>query len=128
VRHAGVDKPLYVKVSPDQADEDLTAIAQLANEQDLAGIVATNTTVAHNHEQGGLSGAPLASRAAAACRLLRDWLAEGKEIIAVGGIFTGSDLRDRLSSGATVCQVYTSMVYRGPRVVQEILTEYLAEG
>jgi dihydroorotate dehydrogenase len=128
VRRAGVDKPLYVKVSPDQADEDLTAIAQLTNERDLAGIVATNTTVAHNHEQGGLSGAPLASRAAAACKLLRDSLAEGKEIIAVGGIFTGDDLRERLSSGAAVCQVYTSMVYRGPRVVQEILTEYLAEG
>lgn len=128
VRRAGVDKPLFVKVSPDQADEDLVAIADLALTQGLAGIVATNTTVAHNHEQGGLSGSPLRSRATHVCSLLRHTLSEDKEIIAVGGISSGDDLRERLAAGATVCQIYTSLVYRGPNIVRDIVAEYLNGG
>jgi dihydroorotate dehydrogenase len=128
VRRAGVQKPLFVKVSPDQADDDLISIAKLAVSNDLAGIVATNTTVAHSYEQGGLSGLPLRTRAAEVCALLRQVLGNEKEIIGVGGISTGEDLNERLAAGATVCQVYTSLVYRGPNVVRDILAEYLNGG
>ena len=124
VRDAGMSKPLYVKVSPDHADDDLIEVAEVCLEADIAGVVATNTTVSHSHEQGGLSGKPLRARASEVCSLMRAALGTDKEIIAVGGIFTGQDLIERMAAGASACQIYTSFVYRGPSVVRDILTEY----
>ena len=128
VRKAGVDKPLYVKVSPDQADEDLMDIAGFALAADLAGIVATNTTIHHEHLEGGLSGRPLGQRATQVTRLLRQALGDRKEIIGVGGILSGADLTQRLEAGATVCQIYTALVYRGPNVVRDLLAECAGGG
>ncbi|MDQ2986732.1 MAG: quinone-dependent dihydroorotate dehydrogenase [Armatimonadota bacterium] len=132
VRTTGVDKPIYVKVSPDQSDDEMIEIAQLALDFDVAGIVATNTTVARpgstgdDGQDGGLSGVPLKPRAQRACELLRAALDGRAELIGVGGISSGDDLRERLCGGAAACQIYTSFVYRGPRVVDLILREYLA--
>jgi dihydroorotate dehydrogenase len=126
VRDAGVHQPLFVKLSPDQPDEELAEIAQWVGGSDLTGVVATNTTVQHSHETGGLSGAPLRDRAAGVCSLLRREMGSQKQIIAVGGIFCGQDLAQRMAAGATACQIYTSFVYRGPSAVRDILDEYLS--
>jgi dihydroorotate dehydrogenase len=128
VLDAKIDKPLYAKVSPDQADEDLVAIAQLANSSGIAGIIATNTTVDHGLGEGGLSGKPLARRATDCCRIIRGALSPEMEVIGVGGIFTGEDLHERMQAGAAACQVYTGLVYRGPSTVRQILEEYIAAG
>lgn len=129
VRDAGVGKPLFVKVSPDQADDELAEIARFVGEAGL-GIIATNTTVSRpevdSNETGGLSGKPLTDRALEACRLIRQAAGSRVEIIAVGGISTGQDLTDRMAAGANVCQIYTSLVYRGPQAVRIILVEHTA--
>lgn len=129
VRDAGVEKPLFVKVSPDQADDELVELAQFAATAKV-GVIATNTTLSrpgvNTTHEGGLSGVPLRNRALAVCRLLRQAAGRDVEIIAVGGISTGQDLADRLEAGATACQVYTSFVYRGPQTVRLILDEYLS--
>jgi dihydroorotate dehydrogenase len=116
--------PLLVKIAPDLADEDVLAVADLALELALDGIVATNTTISRaglrsdpaeveRAGAGGLSGAPLAARALAVLRLLRERLGEDLTIIAVGGIGDARDARERLEAGATLLQAYTAFVYEG---------------
>ena len=78
--------PLFVKIAPDLADEDIDAVAELVLELKLDGVVATNTTIAHNLGEGGLSGAPLRPRALAVVRRLREKLGPEPTIHGVGGI------------------------------------------
>jgi dihydroorotate dehydrogenase len=129
VRAAGVDKPLFIKVSPDQADDDLAKVAAFAGVEGV-GIIATNKTISRegvdSEQTGGLSGAPLLKRALEVCRFLRRTAKSGTEIIAVGGLETGEDLEERIAAGANACQIYTSLVYRGPQVVRLMLDEYTA--
>jgi dihydroorotate dehydrogenase len=117
--------PLLVKIAPDLADEDVLEVADLAVAQDLAGIIATNTTVSRDGlrspaEQveaagaGGLSGAPLRERATDVVRLLRGRVGPDLTLIGVGGISTPEDARERLAAGATLIQAYTGLVYGGP--------------
>ncbi len=116
--------PLLVKIAPDLADEDVLAVADLALELALDGIVATNTTTGREGlrsdpaeiEQagaGGLSGAPLRVRAVEVLRLLRGRVGEDLTIIAVGGIGDARDARERLDAGASLLQAYTAFVYEG---------------
>jgi dihydroorotate dehydrogenase len=116
--------PLLVKIAPDLSDEDVLAVADLAVELGLDGIVATNTTVSRaglrstpeeveRAGAGGLSGAPLQARALEVLRLLRGRVGAGLTIIAVGGIGDAADARDRLEAGATLLQAYTAFVYEG---------------
>jgi dihydroorotate dehydrogenase len=113
-----------VKIAPDLADEDVLAVADLALELGLDGIVATNTTISREGLRsdpaeieragaGGLSGAPLAARALAVLRLLRERVGAELTIIAVGGIGDVRDARERLEAGATLLQAYTAFVYEG---------------
>jgi dihydroorotate dehydrogenase len=127
--------PLLVKIAPDLADTDVLAVADLAVELGLDGIVATNTTIsrdglASNAAEveragaGGLSGAPLRARALEVLRLLRDRVGPDLTIIGVGGIGNAADARERLDAGATLLQAYTAFVYEGagwPRRVQREL-------
>jgi dihydroorotate dehydrogenase len=116
--------PLLVKIAPDLADEDVLAVADLALELGLDGIVATNTTISREGLRsdpaeveragaGGLSGAPLRERALEVLRLLRGRVGEDLTIIAVGGISNARDARERLDAGATLLQAYTAFVYEG---------------
>jgi dihydroorotate dehydrogenase len=116
--------PLLVKIAPDLADKDVLEVADLALELGLDGIVATNTTIgreglASTPEQvgragaGGLSGPPLRARALEVLRLLRERVGPDLTIIAVGGISTVDDARERLAAGATLLQAYTAFVYEG---------------
>jgi dihydroorotate dehydrogenase len=106
--------PLLVKIAPDLADDDVLAIADLVAELDLAGVVAVNTTIAHDLGEGGLSGPPLLERGLAVVALLRGRLGPGRTIIGVGGITTAEDVRAYLDAGADLVQGYTGLIYRGP--------------
>jgi dihydroorotate dehydrogenase len=117
--------PLLVKIAPDLADADVDAIADLALELGLDGIIATNTTVSRDGRAspaaevaaagaGGLSGPPLRARALEVVTRLRERAGDRLVLIAVGGIETPDDAWERLRAGATLVQAYTGFVYGGP--------------
>lgn len=118
-RRAG-DLPVLVKISPDLADDDIDAITDLAVSMRLAGMVCTNTTIDHSvlrsseRYEGGVSGAPLAPRAAEV--LARAYRRAGGNLvlISVGGVMDATDVWERLRMGATLVQSYTGFVYGGP--------------
>jgi dihydroorotate dehydrogenase len=116
--------PLCVKIAPDLADEDVVAVAELARDRGLEGLIATNTTVSREGLRtppseigalgaGGLSGPVLRKRSREVLRLLRS-RDPRITIVSVGGISSAHDARDRLRAGATLVQAYTGFVYGGP--------------
>jgi dihydroorotate dehydrogenase len=116
--------PLLVKIAPDLADADVDAVADLAVDLGLDGIIATNTTISRSglHDSaavadagpGGLSGAPLKARSLSVLRRLHDRAGDRLVLIAAGGIETADDARERLAAGATLLQAYTAFIYQGP--------------
>lgn len=113
--------PILVKLSPDLGD--LVAAVRAAESSRADGIIMGNTTTTRpgfdeTSAPGGLSGAPLAPLAGSGLAAVR--AATRLPVIACGGIMTAADARDRLDAGATLVQVYTGLVYRGPRLVREI--------
>jgi dihydroorotate dehydrogenase len=117
--------PLLVKIAPDLADEDVDAVADLALDLGLDGIIATNTTIARAGLAtpaaavealggGGLSGRPLAPRALEVLRRLRARVGDRLTLVAVGGIETADDAWQRITAGATLVQAYTGFIYGGP--------------
>ena len=125
VRDAAGGVPVLVKIAPDLTDDEALRIAKLVQRLELAGIVATNTTLSREGlatdpatvaaaGEGGLSGAPLAARALAMLRLLRDAVGPELCLISVGGVTTAADVRERLDAGATLVQGYTAFLYEGP--------------
>jgi dihydroorotate dehydrogenase len=122
---AGRKIPLLVKIAPDLSDEDVLAVADLALELGLDGLIATNTTISRANlatasdavaalGAGGLSGAPLKARSLAVLRLLRQRVGDRLVLISAGGIETADDAWARIEAGATLVQVYTGMIYEGP--------------
>jgi dihydroorotate dehydrogenase len=136
VQEEAAGKPILVKIAPDLADEDVVAVADLALELGLAGVIATNTTISREGliadpkkvaeiGAGGLSGAPLKRRSIEVLEILAKRLAGKADIISVGGIETGEEARERLDSGATLVQGYSGFVYAGPfwaRSINKYLT------
>ena len=128
--------PLLVKIAPDLSDDDVLAVADLALELGLDGIVATNTTISREGLRsgpeeiarvgaGGLSGRPLRERSLEVLELLRKRVGPDLTIVSVGGISDADDARVRLDAGATLLQAYTAFVYEGagwPARVQGELT------
>lgn len=125
------DTPLLVKIAPDLSDADVDAVADLAMELGLDGIIATNTTLSRDglvtspsvveaKGAGGLSGPPLKARALEVLRRLRARVGTRLALVAVGGIETADDVWDRLMSGATLVQLYTSLIYEGPTLVNRL--------
>lgn len=106
--------PLLVKIAPDLSDEDVDAVAELAAELGLEGIVAVNTTIAHDLGPGGLSGPPVLARGLDVVARLRSRLGPDAVIIGVGGITTPADAREYVAVGATLVQGYTGLIYEGP--------------
>jgi len=117
--------PLLVKIAPDLAGPDVDAVADLAVELGLDGIIATNTTVSRAGlaspaaqvsaaGAGGLSGPPLRAPALAVLRRLRERAGDRLVLIAAGGIETPDDAWERLAAGATLVQAYTGFIYGGP--------------
>jgi dihydroorotate dehydrogenase len=122
VRRVAGRTPLLVKIAPDLADEDIDAVADLAVELGLAGVIATNTTVGREGlskdpgaaEAGGLSGRPLKGRSLEVLRRLRARTGDRLTLVSVGGVESVDDVWERLLAGATLVQGYTAMIYEGP--------------
>lgn len=126
---AETSTPVLVKIAPDLSDSDLDDIADLAVELDLAGIVATNTTVSRDGlttpgvdrlGPGGISGPPLAQRAVQVLRRLYDRVGDRLALISVGGIETADDAWERITAGASLLQGYTGFIYGGERWAKDI--------
>lgn len=132
--------PLLVKIAPDLADDDIDAVADLALELGLDGIIATNTTVAREGlglssdpalvaETGGLSGRPVRDRSLEVLRRLYARVGDRLTLVGVGGVTTAEDAWRRILAGATLVQGYTAFLYEGPcwtRTVHKGLAERLA--
>ncbi|MDO4919405.1 quinone-dependent dihydroorotate dehydrogenase [Kocuria sp.] len=119
--------PLLVKIAPDLADEDVRAVADLALDLGLDGIVATNTTIRREYlglrstpdevaacGAGGLSGAPLRRRSVEVLRLLKQHVGDRLVLVSVGGVTSAEDVLERLDAGASLVQGYTAFLYEGP--------------
>ncbi len=125
-RH-GKAVPLAVKIAPDLEPPQLEAIAGSLRRHAIDAVIATNTTVTregvaglpHEHEAGGLSGALLTARATSVVRQLAQALAGKLPVIGAGGIMTGADAREKVAAGASLVQLYTGLIYRGPALVGE---------
>jgi len=125
-RHGRV-VPLVVKIAPDLTDDAVRGVARTLVAARVDGVIATNTTLArdavrglpHADEAGGLSGAPVREASNRVIRTLADALAGALPIIGVGGILSGDDAREKIAAGATLVQVYTGLIYRGPALVAE---------
>ncbi|MFM9879052.1 MAG: quinone-dependent dihydroorotate dehydrogenase [Burkholderiaceae bacterium] len=126
--------PLFVKIAPDLDEDQIAAIAHTLKRYGCNGkgkpnqswgVVATNTTVSragvaglqHADETGGLSGSPLLSQSNAVVRQLRELLGAGFPIIGVGGILSAQDAVSKIKAGADVVQIYTGLIYQGPKLV-----------
>jgi dihydroorotate dehydrogenase len=125
VKDAAGRTPLLVKIAPDLPDDEVIAVALLAVDLGLAGIIATNTTISRDGlatdpavvaaaGAGGLSGAPLKQRSLAVLKLVRSTVPEGFAVVSVGGVETAADVQERLDAGADLVQGYTAFLYRGP--------------
>ncbi len=133
IRTPQLTKPILVKVAPDLSFEALDEIGELVGPRRIAGIVATNTTVTRPAtsdpglkqiyaEAGGLSGRPLRARSTEIIRHLYHQAKGALPIIGVGGIFNADDAWEKITAGASLVQLYTGLVYEGPRVMKEIVT------
>jgi dihydroorotate dehydrogenase len=140
-------RPLLVKIAPDLAWEDIAAVVKLSQEMGLAGIIATNTTIAKSQlqtkilpetgnlvidEAGGISGAPVRDRSTEVIRFIHQTSQGQLPIIGVGGVFTAQDAWDKITAGASLVQLYTGWTYEGPwtvlRILQGLLDRLEANG
>ena len=121
--------PMLVKIAPDLSDEDIDAAGRVLADLEVDGVIATNTTVSrfgldgvrHANEVGGLSGAPLMGKSTMVMRRLRARLPETIPMIGVGGILSGADAAAKSAAGASLVQMYTGLVYRGPALIGECI-------
>lgn len=122
-------KPIAIKIAPDLSDEALQELAELFCEYDIDGVIATNTTIDKSavagapfaEEQGGLSGAPVRAQSTHVIEVLATALDGRLPIIGVGGILSGDDAREKLNAGASLVQLYSGLIYRGPALVTEAI-------
>jgi dihydroorotate dehydrogenase len=123
----GVRKPLFLKIAPDLDEDDVHLIADLLIEFGIDAVIATNTTIArdavqgmqHGNETGGLSGAPVRAASNKVIHALKVRLKDQLPIIGVGGIMSGADAREKIMAGASLIQLYSGLIYRGPDLINE---------
>ena len=123
----GVRKPLFLKIAPDLDHEDINLISDLLLEFGIDAVIATNTTISRDavkgmefsDEAGGLSGAPVRNASNVVIKALRARLGDQLPIIGVGGILNGADAREKILAGASLVQLYSGLIYRGPDLVNE---------
>jgi dihydroorotate dehydrogenase len=122
-----VHKPLFLKIAPDLDHNDINLIADLLVEFGIDAIIATNTTIARDavqelefgQEAGGLSGTPLRQASTQVIELLKVRLGNTLPIIGVGGILSGEDAKEKVAAGASLIQLYSGLIYRGPKLITE---------
>ena len=127
-------KPILLKIAPDLTDGQLLDIIDIVEKTQIAGVIATNTTIGRTgikshlkSETGGLSGAPLKNRSTEVIRFLHDKSNGAFPIIGVGGILSAQDALEKLQAGASLVQLYTGFIYRGPDLIREINQALLKE-
>ncbi len=121
--------PLVIKLSPDETDETLKKMAEVILEKGISGIIATNTTCSRDNvshlpfgsEQGGLSGNPLAKRSTECLEILKAMVGDKVTLIGVGGIDNPQVASEKLQAGASLLQVYTGLIYKGPGLVRSLV-------
>lgn len=132
----GGHRPLLVKIAPDWDEQALTASLKVVGQSGIDGLITTNTTLdrtavnghPHSNEVGGLSGAPLKSRADQVLRFARRVLGRDFPIIGLGGITRGADAADKQRAGADLVQLYTGFIYRGPTLIRECVRAWDGDG
>jgi dihydroorotate dehydrogenase len=131
-RH-GKRVPLLLKVAPDLEADAIRAIAGSVKRHGIDGVIATNTSISrsgvenlrHANEAGGLSGAPIRAQATRVLRELKNHLEV--PLIAAGGVMTGADAAEKRAAGASLVQLYTGLIYRGPELVAECVSAFRAK-
>jgi dihydroorotate dehydrogenase len=126
--------PLALKVAPDLDAEGIRAIAEAVKHHGIEAVIATNTStsregvegLAHAAEAGGLSGAPILEKSTAVLRELARSLPQ-TTLIGAGGILSGADAQQKFAAGASLVQLYTGLIYRGPSLVGECVSAYRAK-
>ncbi len=119
--------PLAVKIAPDLTEDEVAVIAETLVQHEIDGVIATNTTLSregvkglkHAEEQGGLSGRPVRELSTLTIRRLSQALGGRLPIIGVGGITDGESAAEKIAAGASLVQVYTGFIYRGPALIRE---------
>jgi len=119
--------PMLVKVAPDLNERDIDAAARVLGELQVDGVIATNTTINRTRvaddpragEAGGLSGAPLMEQSTVVLRRLRARLPETMPLVGVGGILSGADAVAKMAAGASLVQLYSGLIFRGPALVAD---------
>ena len=120
--------PIALKIAPDLDAQQIIEIADLLKQHAFDGVIATNTTLdreavkgmLHAEEAGGLSGAPVRQKSTQVIQQLSQQLAGELPIIGVGGILSGADAAEKISAGASLVQLYSGLIYRGPQLVHEV--------
>lgn len=120
--------PVALKIAPDLVEAQVVEIADLLKQHQIDGVIATNTTLARDavkgmpngEETGGLSGAPVRHQSTLVIQQLAKQLAGELPIIGVGGILSGADALEKMAAGASLVQVYSGLIYRGPALVNDI--------
>ena len=135
-------KPILIKIAPDLDWQDIKAILNLTGDYNLAGVIATNTTIRRDglqtqilpetgnsieDEAGGISGLPVKQRSTEVIRFIYRETAGKLPIIGVGGIFNADDAWEKIAAGASLLQVYTGWIYEGPWMVQQVLSGLLTK-
>ena len=121
--------PLVLKIAPDLSVEEIAHIARLLLNFEIDGVIATNTTIARDliaghqyaEEAGGLSGAPVKDKSTFVVQELARQLNGKLPIIAAGGILTASDAQEKLAAGASLVQLYSGLIYRGPQLIEDVV-------
>jgi dihydroorotate dehydrogenase len=119
---------MTLKIAPDLDREQINEIADLLMEHKIDGVIATNTTLSrdlvqgmeHADEAGGLSGAPVREKSTLVIQQLSQRLQGALPIIGVGGILNGADAVEKIAAGADLVQVYSGLIYKGPKLVHDI--------
>ena len=122
--------PIAVKIAPDLTPEEISHIAGILIEFGMDAVIATNTTIArdkvqghkHGNETGGLSGAPLKDSSTTVVKVLAVELNGKLPIIAAGGILSAQDAQEKLQAGASLIQIYSGLIYKGPQLLEDILS------
>lgn len=132
----GKRKPMLLKIAPDLTEAELDAIAEVLLASGIDGVICTNTTIdrdtvagsVHAKEMGGLSGRPLFARSTAVLRGMKARVGARLSIVGVGGILDGDNAAEKLEAGASLVQVYSGLVYRGPKLINEAVAEIRRRG
>ena len=137
-QYATKTKPVFLKIAPDLTNEQLNDVVEVIIETKCAGVIATNTTISRNHlktndttiekiGQGGLSGAPVRERSTEVIRYLSQKPNGAFAIIGVGGIHSAEDAIEKLNAGASLIQIYTGFIYKGPTLIREIRNAFVSK-